>query len=116
MEVKEQVAQLETVFFSTLDALRGIWDGANAGNTLLSLVFYKRILALKEENQIDFIVTEPQDYAWATNFTNTVVENPDKATHELIQTLVLFSKRNERLKNIFTPYSKEFFSKIFMDH
>ncbi|BDS11699.1 N-6 DNA methylase [Aureispira anguillae] len=103
MEIKEEAQQLETVFFATLDSLRGIWNANNASSVLLSLVFFKRILALKDEQKIDAIETKASDYQWASNFRNTVVDDPEQAMRQLIGTLVSFSKRNKILKNIFAP-------------
>lgn len=103
MEIKEEVLKLETVFFSTLDALRGIWKANNASSVLLSLVFFKRMLALNEEAQIDFLETESSDYIWAQQFQQTVVEQPQKAAQNLISTLAACSSRNPLLKNIFAP-------------
>jgi type I restriction enzyme M protein len=102
-KTKEHAQQLEAVFFSTLDSLRGVWDANNASSVLLSLVFFKRILALQKEQTFDFIETQPKDYLWASNFKNKVVDDADLAMRELIGTLTQFSKRNEPLKNIFAP-------------
>ncbi len=104
METKEQALQLETVFFSTLDALRGVWDASNASNVLFSLVFYKRILALNEEKQINFLETTEEDYSWSDKFTKAVVDKPEKATIQLAETLVRFSERNDFIQNIFSPF------------
>jgi type I restriction enzyme M protein len=103
MEAKEQVLQLETVFYSTLDALRGVWDVTNASSVLLSLVFYKRILALEKESKINFIDAKEEDYTWTIHFKKNIVEHPEQASRQLIFTLLQFSKRNEQLKNIFAP-------------
>ena len=103
MKTKEQALQLETVFFSTLDALRGIWEPTNASNVLLSLVFYKRILALHTENKIDFLDIKSEDFKWIDNFTNSVVEQPQHAKQQLIKTFTEFSERNTYLKDIFSP-------------
>lgn len=103
MEEREQIVQLETLFFSTLDALRGVWEASNASNVLLSLVFYKRILALKEEEQIDFLITAQEDYHWSTAYKNNIVKDPEQATRQLCSTLATFAQRNESLKNIFVP-------------
>ncbi|MDC0230954.1 N-6 DNA methylase [Aureispira] len=103
MKTKEQALQLETIFFSTLDALRGIWDPTNASNVLLSLVFYKRILALHSDKKIDFLDIQTDDYKWIDNFTSSVVDEPQNAKHQLIKTFVQFSERNNYLKNIFSP-------------
>lgn len=103
MQTKTQVAQLETLFFSTLDALRGVWETNNASNVLLSLVFFKRLLALKESEPIDFINVRPKDFEWTSDFRNLFIEDAQQATRNLIATLVAFSKRNPKLKNIFAP-------------
>lgn len=103
MEIKGEALKLETVFFSTLDALRGVWNASNASSVLLSLLFYKRILALSTTQEIDFIEVRPEDRQWVDDFKNKVVESPKKATHQLIGTLVRFSQHNKRLKNIFAP-------------
>lgn len=103
METNEQAQQLETVFFSTLDSLRGVWDTNNASSVLLSLVFFKRILALNKEGNVDFVEAIDSDYNWANNFKTVVVERPEQAMRQLIDTLVQFSKRNAVLKNIFAP-------------
>jgi type I restriction enzyme M protein len=103
IKTKEHAQQLEAVFFSTLDSLRGVWDANNASSVLLSLVFFKRMLALQEEQTFDFIETRPEDYLWANNFRNKVVDDAELAMRELIGTLTQFSKRNHSLKNIFAP-------------
>ncbi|WP_052593063.1 N-6 DNA methylase [Aureispira sp. CCB-QB1] len=102
-KTREHAQQLEAVFFSTLDSLRGVWDANNASSVLLSLVFFKRILALQKEHVFDFIETEPEDYLWSSNFRNKVIDDPELAMRDLIITLTQFSKRNTSLKNIFAP-------------
>ena len=49
---QEREQRLETIFFSVLDALRGVWHTNNAANVLLSLIFYKRVVSLAEEGAI----------------------------------------------------------------
>lgn len=103
MTTSPQHQALETLFFSNLDALRGVWDANNASSVLLSLVFYKRVLALHQEGELPFLNTIPADYQWSQEFKNSAVTNTPEAIQQLTQTLMAFSKRNPILDNIFSP-------------
>ncbi|MGH1336968.1 MAG: N-6 DNA methylase [Aureispira sp.] len=105
MTTSPQHQALETLFFSNLDALRGVWDANNASSVLLSLVFYKRVLALCQEGELPFLTTLPSDYQWSDNFKLYAVQDTPQAIVQLTQTLLAFSKRNPLLDNIFAPFS-----------
>lgn len=105
MTTSPQHQALEALFFSNLDALRGVWDANNASNVLFSLVFYKRILALCQEGELPFLNTIPTDYQWSSTFKNNAVQDTPKAIAQLTQTLLTFAERNLILDNIFSPFA-----------
>ncbi len=105
MTASPQQQALETLFFSNLDALRGVWDTNNASSVLLSLVFYKRVLALYQEGELPFLNAIPADYNWSADFKKNAVEDTTAAIHQLSQTLRSFTRRNPILDNIFSPFS-----------
>ncbi len=96
---------LETLFFFNLDALRGVWEANNASSVLLSLVFYKRILALYKEGELPFLNVIPADYNWSADFKKNAVDDTNEALLQLTHTLMVFSKRNPILQGIFSPFA-----------
>lgn len=96
-------AALESLFFSTLDALRGVWEANNASSALLSLVFLKRLLALHEEGQLEWLEVVPADHKWATAFMQDAMQDTPQAVQQLSHSLQALSKRNPLLGNIFSP-------------
>lgn len=105
MTTSPQHQALETLFFSNLDALRGVWDTNNTSSVLLSLVFYKRILALCEEGELPFLNAIPADYQWSKEFMNNAVHDTPEAIVQLTKTLLTFSRRNPILDKVFSPFS-----------
>ena len=103
MTTSPQHHALETLFFSNLDALRGVWNTNNASSVLLSLVFYKRILALCQEGELPFLNTQPIDYHWNAIFKTHAVQDTAQAISQLTQTLLNFAERNSVLGHIFLP-------------
>jgi len=97
------IQQLETIFFSTLDALRGVWRTSNATIILFSIFFFKRMLALHKEGIFSLDVSE-KTLAWSKHFRESVVENPTAANQDLIAIFTHFSKKNPPFKNIFMPF------------
>jgi type I restriction enzyme M protein len=106
MTTSPQHHALETLFFSNLDALRGVWNANNASSVLLSLVFYKRILALCQEGELPFLQPLPTDYQWSTVFKSNTLQDTSKAIEQLTQTLLNFAERNAVLGNIFSPLAR----------
>ncbi len=94
---------METLFNSTLDALRGAWDLTNSANVLLSLIFYKRILALVEDGVIDFLEIEENDYEVLHQFNKHLVDNRSQAFKDLRYALINIARQNPMLENIFAP-------------
>lgn len=103
MKPNNNIPQLESLFFSTLDALRGVWRTPNAISVLFSLFFFKRVLALHREEQIK-LTTDDKIDNWATYFKKQVVINQSKATQELLGTFASFSKQNRHFQHIFIPF------------
>ncbi len=103
MKPNSNTQQLETIFFSTLDSLRGVWRTPNAISVLFSLFFFKRVLALHREEQIKLTTDDIIDN-WATHFKKQVVINQSKATQELLATFANFSKKNRHFQHIFIPF------------
>jgi type I restriction enzyme M protein len=106
MEEKTNSKKLETIFFSTLDALRGVWDSGHSSNTLLTIIFHQRISSLDKEGLIDFLDFKSMDKQCWKQFAGKVVQNHQEAVDELLQCLDDFSGRNGRLKNIFLPFKQ----------
>lgn len=102
----QQTKSLETVFFSTLDALRGVWDATNASSVLLSLVFYKRILALVEEGQFPDVQPTEQELNWSQQFRTQILEDSALAHQQLLDTLHGFAERHADFKGIFAPFKR----------
>lgn len=106
MEPKTQCYKLETIFFSTLDALRGVWNSEHASNSLLTIIFHKRICSLGQEGLINFLDFDEADQRCWDFFAAEIVKNPTAAVSRLRNTLAAFSNRNTRLKNIFLPLNE----------
>lgn len=94
---------LESLFFATLDALRGVWDANNASSALFSLVFLKRLLALHEEGALPWLRILPSDVQWSEDFKQEAVNDISLAVQQLIHTVTTLSKRNPLMGNIFAP-------------
>lgn len=94
---------LESLFFSTLDALRGVWDANNASSALFSLVFLKRLLALHEEGALPWLRISPNDGQWSEAFKQEAVNDTPRAVQQLIKRVSALAKRNPLMGNIFAP-------------
>ncbi len=94
---------LESLFFATLDALRGVWDANNASSALFSLVFLKRLLALHEEGALPWLQILPSDARWNEAFKQAAVNDTPLAVQQLIRTVTAITKRNPLMGHLFVP-------------
>ena len=95
--------RLENIFFSILDTLRGAWDSTNSAHVLLTLIFYKRILSLVEENAIDFIQIDPEDLKVMKELNSRLLQDRSKAFGDMRYALINIARQNPQLENIFAP-------------
>lgn len=95
--------QLDNLFSSSLDALRGTWDLSNSANVLLSLIFYKRLICLQEEGELAFIKISEKQRQILHNFRQQLAQNEQQAFGDLRDALVAISRANPSLENIFAP-------------
>ncbi len=100
---QNNIHQLETIFFSALDALRGVWRTSNATSVLFSLVFFRRMLALCKEGHLSFY-SDTELLSWSNDLRNPAVSNPKKVAKKLIIILTKFSSKNELFQDIFNPF------------
>lgn len=100
---QEREQRLETIFFSVLDALRGVWHTNNAANVLLSLIFYKRVVSLAEEGAIYKIQASKNNIQFLQSVGHEIIANPKAATRRLSLALVDMSQNNPILENTFVP-------------
>ncbi|MCH2044840.1 MAG: N-6 DNA methylase [Saprospiraceae bacterium] len=99
----EMEQRLETIFFSILDALRGVWHANNAANVLLSLIFYKRIVSLVEEKAIPYINIQQKNLDLLYSVRHKIITDPKAAVQALSYALIDISKNNPVLQNTFIP-------------
>jgi type I restriction enzyme M protein len=100
---QEMENKLEAIFSSTLDALRGAWDLTDSANVLLTLIFYKRIMALVDEGVLSFIKIDEGDYNVLHELNKRLMDDRSQAFKDLRYALINIARQNPVLENIFAP-------------
>lgn len=102
-ELTDSENKLENLFYSILDTLRGAWDSANSAHVLLTLFFYKRIVSLSEEDEINFIKIDPEDFKVMKAFSGRMMQDKSSAFSDLRYALINIARQNPQIENIFAP-------------
>ena len=96
--------KLESIFSSVFDSLRNIWDVTTATNILVSLVFYKRLFSLEQEQVLDLVSMEQENLLHRAQ--SQLLTDKRLAVQNLSLALTEIAKQNPMLKDIFRPLTQ----------
>lgn len=95
--------KLENIYSAALDTLRGNWNGQQANHLLLSLLFYKRLIALLEEHKIQFVQLDNELLQQHIHSRHSDQVNPQETLALFNQTLEQFAPQHKVLEHFFVP-------------
>lgn len=108
MNVQQELEQrLENIASALLEELRGLWDVHQAGHILLSLMFYKRLVSLIEEGQIQFLSLSEELKAALRGQRGEEEPNPERTMAVFEAALVQLMQQNRALSRVFPPLLEE---------
>jgi len=104
--------KLESLCSSVLEMLREEWDIYHANHILLSLLFYKRLLALISERKITFISLTEQQLDKIARQAHDTLPNPNELLQTFEETLEALSNQDKALAVIFEPLQRSLYNNI----
>jgi type I restriction enzyme M protein len=104
--------KLENICSSVLEMLRGQWDIYHANHILLSLIFYKRILALILERKITFLSIKEDTLQKLAAQQHDTLPNPNEMLQTFEDILEQLSAQNKGLLVIFDILQRSLYKNV----
>lgn len=95
--------RLENIGSAVLEILRGAWDVQQSSYVLLSLLFYRRLVSLVEEGEVDFLDIDAQALANLREQRASSMSDPREILVLFEWLLTQLMQQNRALSKVFEP-------------
>ncbi len=102
-EQTDWAQRLENIGSAVLEILRGVWDVQQSSYVLLSLLFYRRLVSLVEEADIDFLEIEPKALEQLQQQRALSISDPREILLVFEWILTQLMQQNRALSKVFEP-------------